>query len=49
MFAMIILCVAVLLAILMHAPMPPWQPLQWIALGLTVLALLSVCLRWSPV
>lgn len=49
MFAMIILCVAVLCLAVMHAPPPAWQPVQWIAVGLTVLALLAVCLRWSPI
>jgi hypothetical protein len=45
MFAMILLCVAVLCSLVARPPMPP---LQWVAIGLTVIALLSAALKWAP-
>lgn len=43
MFPMIILCVAVLLLAAVPDPIA-----RYIAIGLTVLALLATCFRWAP-
>ena len=44
MFAMVLICVAVLCLAVSPAP----SPQGWLAIVLTVVALLAVCLRWQP-
>lgn len=44
MFALILLCVAVLCLAVSSAP----PPQAWIAIILTVVALLAVCTGWKP-